>query len=76
MNPLEEIKNLVAPVSANMNGTVIGMQGSLVQLRTSQGIQLVNTDKVMTKGSVATVDNKGNVLSVLESEDSIPTYRV
>ena len=76
MNPLQELKNLVAGTNANMNGTVVGMQGTLVQIRTAQGIQLVNSDKVMARGSIATVDTNGKVLSVLETDDSIPTYRV
>jgi hypothetical protein len=76
MNPLDVIRNMIAQPSQNVNGTVVGMQGSLVQLRTAQGIQLVNTTKFCAQGSSVTVDTKGNVVSVVDSDDSIPTYRV
>ena len=76
MNPLEELRSIITQPSANSNGTVVGMQGSLVQLRTAKGIQLVNTDKFCARGSNVTVDNKGSVVSIIDSEDSIPTYVV
>lgn len=75
-NPLEELKSLIAGKPDNTSGTVIGMQGSLVQLRTSKGIQLVNTSKFCPQGANLTVDSTGKVLTVLDSENSIPEYRV
>ncbi len=76
MNPLQELKNLISVKPENTNGTVVGMQGSLVQVRTSKGIQLVNTTKFCSQGSNVTVDNTGKVLTVVESDNSIPEYRV
>lgn len=76
MNPLAELKSLISGKADNTNGTVVGMQGSLVQLRTSKGIQLVNSTKFMPQGASVTVDSTGKVLTVLESENSIPEYRV
>jgi hypothetical protein len=45
-------------------------------LRTSKGIQLVNSAKASALGSQLTLDTKGNVLSAVDSDNSIPTYRV
>lgn len=76
MNPLQELKSLIAGKPSNTNGTVVGMQGTLVQLRTAQGIQLVNTTKFAAQGSSMTVDSSGKVLTVVDSDNSIPEYRV
>lgn len=76
MNPLQELKAILTSKPDNLSGTVVGMQGTLVQLRTPQGIRLVNTTKFCAQGSVVTLDNTGKVVTVLDSEEFIPTYRV
>lgn len=76
MNPLQELKQIIAGKPETSNGTVVGMQGDLVQVRTAKGIQLVKTNKFCALGSSLTMDNTGKVLTVLDSENFIPTYRV
>lgn len=76
MNPLDQIRNLVAQPSTNTTGTVVGMQGSLVQLRTSKGIQLVNSSTFAPKDSSMTIDSKGNTVSVADPDHAIPEWQV
>lgn len=76
MNPLQELKSILAGTKDTTNGTVVGMQGELVQVRTPKGIQLVKTTKFCAQGSVLTMDKSGKVLTVLDSNDQIPEYRV
>lgn len=76
MNPLQELKSILTNTTDNISGTVVGMQGTLVQLRTPKGIRLVNTTTFCAQGSTVTLDNTGKVVTVLDSEEVIPTYRV
>ena len=75
MNPLEALRNLIAPPATNTPGTVVGAQGSLTMVRTANGIKLVDA-KSASFGSVINLDSKGSVVSVQDSDNVIPSFRV
>ena len=75
MNPLEALRNLVAPPPTNTPGTVVGAQGSLTMVRTATGIKLVKADSA-SFGSVVNLDSRDAVVSVQDSDNVIPSFEV